>query len=279
MNITKKISLISLAFMALLLSSCQEEIDLELNDSFTRLVVEGNITTDSAQQKIMLSTSSSYFSNEKAPIVSGAQIQVFDGNQSYPYVEDPNNPGTYYSQQILKGNPGTRYELKIDNVDLGEGENASYTATETMKVPMIVDSIYAIPTEFFGIQGYRVFGFAQEPPTVGDFYMWRYYVNGKLVTDTLSKLTFGSDELLNGNYVQNLELGFFDEGLPGDTLTVETNTITEGYYNFIISFIIETIFSGGGFSGPPANIKTNLDNGAVGYFNTEARSSISIVLP
>jgi hypothetical protein len=279
MNITKKISLISLAFMALLLSSCQEEIDLELNDSFTRLVVEGNITTDSAQQKIMLSTSSSYFSNEKAPIVSGAQIQVFDGNQSYPYVEDPNNPGTYYSQQILKGNPGTRYELKIDNVDLGEGENASYTATETMKVPMIVDSIYAIPTEFFGIQGYRVFGFAQEPPTVGDFYMWRYYVNGKLVTDTLSKLTFGSDELLNGNYVQNLELGFFDEGLPGDTLTVETNTITEEYYNFIISFIIETIFSGGGFSGPPANIKTNLDNGAVGYFNTEARSSISIVLP
>ena len=112
-----------------------------------------------------------------------------------------------------------------------------------------------------------------------DYYLWRYFINGKLITDTLEKTTFASDEIVNGNYLYNFEMGFITDGATGDTLTVETNSITKDYYNFIISFFYETKWSSAPFAGPPANIKTNIDNGAVGYFNTEARTRISIILP
>ncbi len=261
-------------------TSCTEEIDLELNDSFTRLVVEGNIGTDTVNQKIRLTKSTSYFYNQEPPVIQGASVKVSDGTTIYNFIEDLNNPGYYISENPFAGVPGKTYSLDIQNVALEQnGDVQSYKAEETMKQILIIDSIYAVRVNIFGNDGYIVYGFAQEPATPKDFYMWRYYVNNRLITDTIDKVTFGSDEFVNGNYLSNLELGFFTEGKPGDTLTVETNTITEDYYEFIITFMIETQFSGGGFTGPPANIKSNISNGAVGYFNTEARSKISTILP
>jgi hypothetical protein len=274
---------IPLLFIALsfFMIACQEEIDLELNNSFTRLVVEGNISSDSTRQQVKLTTTSSYFSNGTAPMVSGARIQVLDGSSVFTFTEDPSQAGVYISDQAFSGKSGVTYELKIEEVNVGEQiKNQSYTASETMRFPMYADSMKAIKAEFFGITGYRIFGFAQEPASFGDFYLWRYYINGKLITDTINEMTFANDELVNGNYINNLEIGFITEGTTGDTLTVETISITENYFNFIISFLLETEWSGGGgFSGPPANIETNISNGAVGYFNTEARTRVSTILP
>ncbi|MBN2746278.1 MAG: DUF4249 domain-containing protein [Bacteroidales bacterium] len=270
----------SILTIAFLFTSCTEEIDLELNDSFTRLVVEGNIGTDTIHQKIRLTKSTSYFYNQEPPVIQGASVKVSDGTTNYIFIEDPNIPGYYFSENPFSGIPGKTYSLDIQNVVLEQnGAAQSYKAEEPMKQILVIDSIYAVRVNVFGMDGYIVYGFAQEPATPKDYYMWRYYVNNRLITDTINKVTFGSDELVNGNYLSNLELGFFTEGKPGDTLTVETNTITEEYYEFIVTFIIETQFSGGGFTGPPANIITNISNGAVGYFNTEARSKISTVLP
>lgn len=276
-----KIYILLIISISAIFSSCTEEIDLELNESFARLVVEGNISTDTMLQQINLSKSTSYFYNQKPPIISGGIVKVTDGLNTYNFSELPDQPGTYQSDQVFAGVQGATYDLSIENVDLGDNSGIkTYKAQEKMKSILVIDSIYAIPANFFGIQGYRVFGFAQEPATEGDFYIWRYYVNSKLITDTLDKTTFGSDQLVNGNYLSNLELGFFREGKPGDTLTVETNSVTEDYFNYIITFFIETSWSGGGgFGGPPANIRTNINNGAVGYYNTEARSKISIILP
>jgi hypothetical protein len=267
--------------LSITFTSCTEEIELELNDSFVRLVVEGNITSDSATQNIILSKTSSYFSTQAKPMVGGAIISVTNGASTYDFEEIIGQPGIYKSKQAFAGKPGETYNLLIKNVDLDDDNGLkTYEAKEIMKSPLTIDSLYAIPINFFGNQGYRIFGFAQEPATLGDFYLWRYYINGQLATDTLYEITFNSDQLVNGNYLSNLELGFIFDGQAGDTLTLETNSITEDYFNYVISFFIETQWSGGGgFSGPPANIKTNINNGATGYFNTEARTRISIVLP
>lgn len=263
-----------------LFSSCTEKINLELNDSFTRLVLEGNITTDSVKQQIKLTKSTSYFYNQQPPALVGADVKVTDGNMIYSYSETPANSGIYISDNAFAGKSGNNYQLLINNVDLGDNTGIkNYKAEENMKNVLTIDSLYAIEANIFGIKGYRVFGFVQEPPTAGDFYLWRYYVNGKLITDTLNETTFASDQLVNGNYLTNFEMGFITDGNSGDTLTVETNSITENYFNFIITFFIETQWSGGGFGGPPANIQTNINNGAVGYFSTQARSRIQTILP
>ncbi len=243
-------------------------------------MVEGSISTDTVKQLIKLTKTTSFFYDQKPPPISGASVKVAQGGQVYSFSEDANQSGNYYSNIAFAGKQGQKYDLVIDDVDLNQdGEKQSYYGSEIMKNILVIDSIYAVKATIFDETGYKIFGFAQEPSTVGDYYLWRYFINGKLITDTLEKITFASDEIVNGNYLYNFEMGFITDGATGDTLTVETNSITKDYYNFIISFFFETKWSSAPFAGPPANIKTNIDNGAVGYFNTEARTRISMILP
>lgn len=262
------------------LSSCTEPIDLKLNESNPRMAVEGSITTDSIFQSIKLTSSTSYYYSETPPGISDAIVEVSDGSETFGFTESTSEAGLYISDKAFAGKIAKEYQLKISHVDIDKDESfESYNATELMKSPLIIDSLYAVEDNFFGKKFYRIYGYGQEPPTQGDFYMWRYYLNGELLTDTLGEITFNSDELINGQYLTNLELGVLPQGKPGDTLTLETSAITEDYFNYIISFMIETRWNSGGFGGPPANIKTNIDNGALGYFNTASRTYKSVILP
>lgn len=278
---TNRIKILASALLiGLFAQSCTEEIDLELNDAQPRLVVDGKLTSDTTEHLIILTKTTSYFYDEQAPVISGADLSITDGTNTYQLIENPVGSGKYFTQPGMFGQAGKTYTLNIKNVDIdGDGKNEEYQAVETMKNVFYIDSARAEYANIFGMSGYRIFGFAQEPPTVGDYYMWNYYINGELRSDTLNKVVFNSDELVNGNYMYNLEMAFITDGQPGDTLTIETMAITKEYYDFIISFFIETQWSGGGFGGPPANINTNISNGALGYFNAGAVSRYSLMLP
>lgn len=44
-------------------------------------------------------------------------------------------------------------------------------------------------------------------------------------------------------------------------------SISKQKYDFYMAILLETDFSGAGFAGPPANVPTNLSNGALGFFS------------
>ena len=81
-----------------------------------------------------------------------------------------------------------------------------------------------------------------------------------------------TDDFFDGSYTNGITTQFLDDSngteiaLPGDTVEFEINGITEEYYNFIIQAQTETFMSAPLFSGPPANIITNISNGALGFF-------------
>ncbi len=54
--------------------------------------------------------------------------------------------------------------------------------------------------------------------------------------------------------------------VSGDEITVELNIITKEYAGFIWDAQSELWGSNPLFSGPPANVKGNLNNGAIGFF-------------
>ena len=63
------------------------------------------------------------------------------------------------------------------------------------------------------------------------------------------------------------------EELPNtDTLkvTVEMHSISRKYYDFLVAIALETEFNGDLFSGPPANIPSNISNGGLGFFIASA---------
>ena len=98
--------------------------------------------------------------------------------------------------------------------------------------------------------------------------MFNAFVNGKAVTDSLSRIGIADDRIVDGLYLNGVYILFLREGEInyGDTLAVSTSSISEDYYRYLSEAKDELNPKNPLFSGPPANVKSNISNGAVGYF-------------
>jgi Domain of unknown function (DUF4249) len=104
-----------------------------------------------------------------------------------------------------------------------------------------------------------------------------------MITDSLHEMIVQDDMLFNGNYAYGIPAQFLDQDekdeiiYPGDTITLEINGITEEYYNFILEAQSEIFYQTPLFSGPPANINSNISNGALGFFTAWSVTRRSLV--
>lgn len=274
----KKIYLVSLVLGAFIISSCEDVIDVELDQGNTLLVVDGMITDEVKAHKIKLSTTAPYFDNTKTPIVSNAFVEIreYDANgvliQIDTLKEITLNSGEYFCQKITNGSIGNRYDLKVEA--LGE----TYISSSTMQRIPEIDSLvfryetYSIPD----LTGYRAYYFGPEIPGKGDNYLFRVYRNGKLYNKP-NQLYFASDDLVDGNYIGNFDITPepFDKG---DTIKIESYTTSRDQYYFYVE-LSKQVNNGGIFANPPANVRTNILNNniqgkkAVGYFSANAMKS------
>lgn len=81
--------------------------------------------------------------------------------------------------------------------------------------------------------------------------------------------SFASDEFINGNYIRDLSTHFIAEDeMIGDSMkvTLEMQSITAEYYEYLTGLLLETVWKGTPWDGPPANVPGNISNGARGFF-------------
>ena len=272
-----KLQLFFSLFVALIiLSSCTETIDIELDDTFTRLVVDGQITTDTTAHLIKLSKSASYFSNVAPPIVSGAELLLDDGQQVLSLTEIPSGSGNYYTPENYFGQPGNTYQLNI-NLPEVVGEVNNFEATNTMATTAFqLDSIGLEYREPFGF--WMVMLYAYDPPTT-DFYHLDAFRNGVILTDTAYRTSVSDDRLFNGNYTNGITVMvlYEDEVQLGDTISLVMSAINKDYFNFLSELRNESGFSNPLFGGPPANISSNLKEGGLGYFGAKKSQRVSFI--
>jgi len=267
MNAKKYILLFPI--LSIIAVSCTEKIEMELDESYTRLVVDGSISTDTMRHTVVLTTTSSYYYNQPAPPVTGAFVTISDGSHVYDLTEE--KPGVYLTAPSLFGIPGKTYSLNIKLVNAIGGYD-SYTATSTLNAVTELDSVsLSFHPEWASDGIWELKCFVQEPPTV-DFYRFLLYKNQVLLTDTLDEWFITDDMFFNGNYTNGLPIAYLDQGnpeqglKPGDIVMTEVNNIGNEYYGFLVESQTELFGSNPLFSGPPANIKGNINNGAVGFF-------------
>lgn len=257
----------------LLIASCTERIDIELDSTYRRLVVQGAVTSDSVRHRVLLTTSSDYFSNMASPQVSGAVVDISFDNQSHRLVENPFYPGLYETPEAFRGVIGTTYELDIRQVDVNEdGLFEEYHAESTMRGGAELDDLalryFSTPV----VNGYQVLMWASHPVEQRDWFGFRIWKNGVLLTDSLSTYTVLADDLFNSGYLPGFPVGFLSDDdprqrvNPGDTVIFELESIDQAYYDFINDAQLEIIGNIPLFSGPPANIRSNLNNGGMGIF-------------
>jgi hypothetical protein len=131
-------SILLISFLSLLVFSCTERIDIQLDDSYTRLVVDGSINTDTMIHTVELRTTSSYYYNEPAPMVSGAQLSITDGIHIFNLKE--NKTGVYQTDSSVYGVAGQTYTLNIKLAN-AIGGHSDYSAVSTLNPIVPLDSV------------------------------------------------------------------------------------------------------------------------------------------
>ena len=260
---------LNLLLSMILLAGCTEKIDIDLGTTYTRLVVEGYITTDTTTHWVRLSKSTDYYSNIPPPPVSNVIVTVSDGFETFTLEENDTLPGYYETPPDYYGIPGRTYSLDIELQDK-INDFKSYSASCKLKPVAPIDSIRVEYVEKW--EAWEVKIYAWEPASL-DFYTFNIIKNGVLITDTIDEIGISDDRFFNGNYTNGAAVYYLmeenpDEVVnPGDTITLVMASITKEYYNFIVELMDETFeYRNPLFSGPPANVSTNISNGAVGFF-------------
>lgn len=255
----------------LFFSACTEKIDLELGDTYARLVVEATITDRDDHHEIMLSRTASYFHNDQSPRVVGAEVHISSGDYRWQLLQYA--PGQYIATEKFAAQVGETYHLEIHY------EGRRYRASSLMKPVAAIDSLSVRPHAWLPGHQELLIHF-QEPAETADFYMWKVYRNGENLTNSALRVRIASDDLINGQYLHYPFYTFRpDDGLleAGDHIRVEMYSISEDYFLFLTAMRRNQGATGGPFAGPPANIPSNIDNGALGFFLAASVSDAELV--
>lgn len=278
------------------IASCTQPVPpekLKLKNAEKAVVIEGFISyavDEETQQintkgpfQVRLSTSSPYFEKGSFVGLSGATIWMSDNMGQKDYLTESSKTGIYLTDSI-EAIPNRTYALNVTY------QGKTYTANSFMPVYVALDSTsyeYRPKTGFLDA-GYYATIYGVDPGVIQNYYRLRVF---KRVTDKKSGLRVDSlfdgafdyqggiaeDKFFDGNFI-NFQLPY--AGKLNDSIRVELCSIDKSSYDYYYSLgqAISTNGSGGPFSPPPANPKTNFTNGAYGYFSAESFSRRKIVI-
>jgi hypothetical protein len=263
------------------LVSCEDIMDADFaGDSTKNLVVDGSITTDTIQHTVTLSYTGDYFKISPQDMATGAIVYISEGENIIPLREAKD--GVYRTEGAVAGKVGSKYTL---NVKLPDGRE--YTASDSLEACADIDSIRqsANYNSYLSGYGYDVLFYGHEPQPAGNHYMYELEINNKLYTDTITEVNFVTDEFVNGSFVRDFQVFRINEkDLKGVTsyVTLDMYSISKAYYEFLSALLVETVWRGSPWDGPPANIPGNVSNGGTGFFrasDVKRKSRIFLQLP
>jgi len=273
---TKKILYIALC--ALLAAACTEKVNVKLDTTYTRLVVDGSIGADTGVYRVALTKSADYFFNEPVPRVVNAVVTINDGEKTFNLNETQQGvSGIYETEPDFAGKKGNTYTLHVELAEEIAG-NSIVDATSYLPPVTRLDSIGTLFHPEWGPKGvWTVQLYAQEPENEVNYYLFNLYRNGRLMTDTITKKVVSDDQFYNGSYMNGVDVIYLNNDhdwetiYPGDTIILQMSGITKEYFDFI-SQVQQSGFNIPFFTGPPANVQGNISNGGIGFFAAYSNS-------
>jgi len=255
--------------LIILLTSCENVIEIDLDYMTPKLVIEGVISDFDNQCIIKLSKTTDYFNQKPNPAVSGAVITLADNAGTIVKFNEI-EPGNYLGESV-HAKSHEDYTLSI----LSEGE--LYVAEATIPQKVNMDSLTCLynPVSIFYEVGYVVSCHFSDPAESRNFYRLKTYnINDKSKAKNSKDLY--NDDISNGNKFELI--WSYDVFQQNDTVVVELYSLDERTYNYY-----KTLFpiSGGAEMmslSTPANPNTNISNGALGYFGAYSISRDTIII-
>ncbi len=283
-----------LLIASLVLASCEDPIDLELDNGQSQVVVDAFINSDSSLQTVRLTKSAEYFLNAPTPIVQGAKVKITgpngveylfsdQGNGNYTYNPKTNNLGPLDSL-------GFEYQLQV------EVEGKTYLGNSVLHpVPKIDTMTYNYEEAEPGAEeGYYSQFFATDFQGRNDFYWIKAFRNGEPLYPKepanfiLSQnAAFGGDGADGFVFILPIRAAITDPEFPflqGEVSSVELLSVNEDVWNYLLQVATQAS-NDGLFATPTANIKSNItdiagnpQNEVLGVFSMSSISRNSILI-
>ncbi len=272
----KKIAVILVALF--IITSCQEVIEVDLNEADPRYVIEGSVVLGTNDFRVSLTQTTSYFTSETPARIAGASMVLSDDEGNSHTLTDSGN-GAYFLPSFT-ATSGTEYTLAVTV------EDKSFTASAVMPSAIEIDTAFIEERDRISIS-------FEDPAATVDFYRLQMFVNGlrENIGFNGSASLVIDDTFQNGEIIERSVGG--SGGVPGgggpggsddpsfitgDVVLIRLSEIDTKTYDFFRS--LEDVSGGTGpGAAAPGNPVNNWSNGALGYFGTEAIDEVTIVVP
>ena len=257
-------------------AACEEIIDVDLNYSNERLVIEGHLNwikeSGQTEQIIVLSKTTPYFESIREA-ASGAEIQIRDLKNNIFEFAEKGNSGIYYPLDTIPFDIGNKLTLKI------RYENQQYIGSEVLYP---VASIYKIEQDsipFFGNVATQIEAYSMDEKNE-DNYSYFEFLSDRL--DEQVEYNIYRDDFSNGSEYYGVIL---DGDLEkNDAVRIRQYSLSKTAYQYWYLLILQNTQQGGPFQTNPANLNGNMinltkpDNSPLGYFRVSEVSEINYIV-
>ena len=254
-----------------LLLKCEDSIEVNVFDSEPLLVVEAQINwikeTQKTEQEIILSLSSSYFSDTYVPAI-GAEVDILDSNENtYTFSEDLEAPGHYFPLDTIPYL--LNQELKLNITYKGQ----EFTGTESLISVSTIDSISQKPIFFFGEERIQLDAFCIDPKNEKNYTFFEF--TGESIE--ITEFNVFRDDFVDG-FIYNGFL-FGSDFEIGDKIRFRQYGLSKRGFNYW-NLLINQNTRGGAFATVPVNLNGNIINltnpnaNPLGYFRVSEVSEL-----
>jgi hypothetical protein len=264
---------IKLIIPALVLFSCDEPTQLDLRQTPSRIVIEGQVTNKAHYQSVKISRSADFYGSGQTPRITNAAVAVTDdmGNE-YTFVHNPRNHvdsmGIYLPENAFIGQIGRTYTLHVNtDGELFEATDKMFSVTAIDSLSFRINEDQQDDPDKPG-KIYEMLVFAREPQDQTNYYLFKYYRNDSLTIFNPTDIYYSDDQLL-GESINGVPSPVYYAAT--DKARLEVYSLTRQGYVFYNDLSSSLNNDGGGMFGPiPAPPRSNMSNDALGFFQVSA---------
>lgn len=242
------------------LASCEEKIDVDLNSSDPRMVVEAKLTNKDRNQIIHLSRTVN-FDAEKFDPINDALVNVIASNgRIFTFTSKGNGEYTHNNFAV---NNALTYTLNIKH------NNKTYESKAKMPEYVEIDSMGVTKEDIFRETYYFVNLKFRDPVNVPNYYIYEVSIN-----DGPFKFNMAFNDKFNDGQEVTHQIGGRNQDFKaGDKIIVRRQLVSKDVYTYWNEF--QSTNPG---SAAPGNPSSNLSNNALGYFGISNQREYSVVI-
>lgn len=246
------ILLVCLSFFTLV--SCEKEIEIEVDDTTPKLVIEAIMSDRQGDAVVLLSLSRNLNDASEPTNVSDAEVSIKAIDNDEIFILNQIEEGVYQNESLV-GEPGKTYRL---DVQLSDGSTYSSIQTMPRKVELTDVTYRERDVAFQDEEDDPVFEFQPiflDPAGEDNYYQFIVKRNGVKEKDIFIKEDQGFDGLENSQK-------FSIEANYADVINIDMHNINESAYEYLLGVKLNLSQS----TATPTNPTSNITGDALGYF-------------